>query len=375
MKLAVFGLTISSSWGNGHATLWRGLCRALARAGHQVVFFERDRSWYASARDWTGEPGIELVVYADWKDAIGRARADVASADAAIVTSYCADALAARDLVLDQGTALPVFYDLDTPVTLERLDAGAPVPYLDARGLRDYALALSYTGGGALDALREQLGARLVRPLYGHVDPDLHRPVPADRRFRADLSWLGTYADDRQHALERLFLQAADRCPERRFLVAGAQYPPDFPWRPNVWFVHHLPPGDHAAFLCSSRLTLNVTRAAMAACGWCPSGRLFEAAACGATVLTDCWPGLEAFYQPGEELLTTRSATDTVAALQHDDAALAAIGRAARERTLAQHTSAHRAADLLDALEDALRAGQAAPVAASAARAATAARA
>ncbi len=353
MKIVVFGLTISSSWGNGHATLWRGLSKALARQGHEVVFFERDVAWYAAARDWTALPGGALVLYPDWETVATRATRELAEADAAIVTSYCPDALAAREAILDAQRPLAVFYDLDTAVTLARLGAGQAVPWIDADGLQRYDLVLSYTGGDALAQLEDVLGARRVRPLYGHVDPDVHRPVPAQARYRADLSWLGTYAADRQARLERLFVQPARLRQQLRFVIAGAQYPHDFPWGANVHFVRHLAPGEHAAFLCSSRLTLNVTREAMARSGWCPSGRLFEAAACGAAILSDGWEGLDAFYRPGDEILLGDAPEDTLAALDIEDALLRRIGRAARERTLAEHTSAQRARQLLQYLEDA----------------------
>jgi len=351
MKIVVFGLAISSSWGNGHATLWRGLCKSLARLGHQVTFFERDQPWYANARDWTTMPDGALVLYPSWGAIRHRAAAELADADAAIVTSYCPDALDARAQMLDAARPLRVFYDLDAPVTLERVAAGDDVPYVGERGFADYDVVLSYAGGPVLQALRDVLGARRVEPLYGHVDPDVHRPVAVEARYRADLSWLGTWAADRQQALEGIFVRPAQQRPEAKFLIGGAQYPADFPWGRNVHFVAHVPPHEHAAFLCSSRLTLNVTRAPMVRSGWCPSGRLFEAGACGATVLTDDWPGLSQFYQPGSEVLLARDAADTVAALDLDDATLRRIGAAARERTLDEHTSSHRARTLVALLE------------------------
>jgi spore maturation protein CgeB len=355
MRLAVFGLTISSSWGNGHATLWRGLCKALGRSGHHVTFFERDRDWYANARDWPpgSAPGVDLVIYDSWDAVRARSERELDAADVAIVTSYCPDALAARTAILEHGGALPVFYDLDSPVTLARVAAGQPVEYLDDRGLQDYALVLSYAGGRALDELRDVLGAARTAPLYGHVDPEVHRPVRAEQRYAADLSWLGTYAADRQAALDTLFLAPARRSPGRRFLIAGAQYPADFPWGSNVWFIPHLPPPEHAAFMCSSRLTLNVTRGPMVRTGWCPSGRLFEAAACGAPVLTDEWPGLAEFYRPGFEVLAASDGEHTLEALALPDETLQRIGRRARERTLDEHTSEHRARELVALLEQA----------------------
>jgi spore maturation protein CgeB len=351
MRIVVFGLTVSSSWGNGHATLWRGLIRALARRGHRVSFFERDVPYYAAARDLTELPGGELVLYRDWDEVRGRAARTVAEADAVMVTSFCPDGLEATDLVLSAGRALKVFYDLDTPVTLARLDRGESLSYVGPRGLRDFDLVLSYTGGAALDRLRRTLGAYRVAPLYGHVDPDVHRPVAPRERFSADLSYLGTYAADRQAALEELFIAPARRRPAQRFLIGGAQYPQDFPWTDNIYFVRHLPPDEHPAFFSSCRLTLNVTRKAMADMGWCPSGRLFEAAACGAAMLTDAWEGLNAFFEPGREVLVARNAEDAIAALDLSDRELREVAEAGRARTLAEHTSERRAATLVAEIE------------------------
>ncbi|MFO1056315.1 MAG: glycosyltransferase [Dongiaceae bacterium] len=358
MKLVIFGLAISSSWGNGHAALWRALCDALIRRGHRIVFLERDVPWYAEHRDLTELPGGDLILYPDWASVLPSARAHVRDADAAIVTSYSPDALAAEALLGELAPPLAVFYDLDTPVTLDRLARGETVAYVGPHGLAGYDLVLSYTGGAALDRLRERLGARRVLPLNGSVDPALHRPVAPVERYRADLSYIGTYAEDRQAALEALLIEPARRRPALRFVIAGAQYPQGFPWTDNIYFVRHLPPGEHAAFYSSSRLTLNVTRAAMAALGHCPSGRLFEAAACGAALLSDWWEGLDAFFAPGREILLAGTPDEAVAALERSDAELAAIGRAARERALDEHTADRRA----DALEAALSiAWQAAP--------------
>ena len=348
MKFAIFGLTVSSSWGNGHATLWRGLIRALTRQGHEVVFFERDVSYYAGARDlWSLWDGAELVLYPDWESVRARASAEVARSDVAMVTSYCADALPASDLILAEAPALRCFYDLDTPVTLARLGAGEEVAYVPPYGLGDFDLVLSYTGGEALTALQQRLGAVRVAPLYGHVDPAQHRPSEPVDAFRGALSYLGTYAADRQEALERLFLEPARRRPELRFMLAGSGYPDDFPWTDNIFFMRHLPPPDHPAFFASSRLTLNVTRADMAAMGYCPSGRLFEAAACGVPVLSDAWEGLDSFFEPGREILIARTSEEAVAALDLGDEEIGRVARAARERVLAEHTSEHRARELV----------------------------
>lgn len=352
MKLVIFGLTVSSSWGNGHATLWRGLIRALGNLGHDVVFFERDVPYYASHRDMREIAGGRLVLYPDWESVRTRAERELAGADVGMVTSYCPDGIVASELVLGSAVAVRVFYDLDTPVTLDRLAAGKPVPYIGGRGLRDFDLVLSFTGGPALTALREVLGARRVVPLYGSVDPQVHRPVVPQEGYRADLSYLGTYSEDRQEMLAELFLEPARRLPDRRFMIGGSQYPPDFAWSANIHYKHHVPPPDHPAFYCSAPLVLNVTRRPMARMGYCPSGRLFEAAACGVPVVSDEWPGLEESFEPGTEILIARSADDVVAALELPRAELTRIGAAARERALSDHTATKRALELERALED-----------------------
>jgi spore maturation protein CgeB len=351
MKIVIFGLTITSSWGNGHATLWRGLCKALSMEGHDVQFFERDVPYYAANRDLYEGPYGRIVLYQRWEEVRSLAARAARDADAVIVTSYCPDAIAAANLAFDTARGIRAFYDLDTPVTLARLDAGDPVNYIGAGGLADFDLVLSFTGGSALDALRQRLGARHVEPLYGHVDPDVHRSGEPKQQYAAALSYLGTYSEDRQAALERLFVASALQRPDARFLIGGAQYPQDFPWCPNIYFVRHLPPSEHAAFFSSSRLTLNLTRRSMAQMGWCPSGRLFEAAACGAAVLSDYWDGLEEFFRPGSELLIANSGSDVLDALDLDDAQIARIARAGRERVLDQHTSQHRARELCALLE------------------------
>jgi spore maturation protein CgeB len=354
VKMVIFGLSVSSSWGNGHATLWRGLIRALSRRGWDVTFFERDVSYYAGARDIASLDGGRLAFYSDWASTRGQARREVAEADVAIVTSYCPDAIAAGELVLEAPSALRVFYDLDTPVTLAHLRGNQRPAYIGPDGLAGYDLVLSYTGGAALDELRDRLRAARAEPLYGHVDPDQHRPGQARPEFAGDLSYLGTYAADRQAGVERLLLEPAHARPDLRFVIGGAQYPQEFPWSSNIFFVRHLPPVDHPDFYASSRLTLNVTRRAMADMGWCPSGRLFEAAACGAAIVTDMWTGLDAFFEPGEEIIAAETTDDVLAALDLGGAELTRIGRSARERVLAEHTSEQRAQQLEAILSDAL---------------------
>jgi spore maturation protein CgeB len=344
MKLVIFGLAVSSSWGNGHAVLWRALIRAFGALGHHTVFFERNVPYYAQNRDLTVLEGGRLILYEHWEEVLPEAKRELAGADAGIVTSYCPDALAAAGAVLE-APALHLFYDLDTPVTLSQLAEGRTVSYIGPDGLAPFDLVLSYTGGAALTGLRNRLRAKRVAPLYGSVDPDHYRPA-APELPRAALSYLGTYAADRQTALETLFVETARRQPHDRFIIGGAQYPADFPWTRNVFFWRHVAAHQHPKFYASARWTLNVTRQAMAALGWCPSGRLFEAAACGTPIVSDWWEGLDEFFVPAREIIVVRTTEDVMAALESSDAELSRIGAAARERVFSRHTAARRAAEL-----------------------------
>jgi spore maturation protein CgeB len=350
MRIVIFGLSVSSAWGNGHATVWRSLISALDEAGNQVVFFERDVPYYRAHRDLPELDGqAQLCLYPSWGQVRTRARRALAACDAAIITSYCPDARAAAELVL-ASRAIRVFYDLDTPVTLSRLDAGDDVDYVPRGGLGEFDLVLSYTGGPALHLLRERLRARRVAALYGSVDPAHHHPVAAAPQWTALCSYLGTWSKDRERALDTLFLEPARRRSER-FLIGGPQYPAEATWPANVVRIEHVAPPEHPAFYCSSPLTLSVTRAPMAALGFCPSARLFEAAACGVPVLSDPWPGLDAFFTPGHEILVADSTEAALGAIALPRETLAQIGRRARDRAIAEHSSTQRAAELIGLLE------------------------
>jgi spore maturation protein CgeB len=347
MRLVIFGLTITSSWGNGHATLWRGLSRSLARRGHHLTFFEKEVPYYAETRDLTTWTDGELILYSRWEFVFDLARDRLANADVALITSYCPDALSAGRLLTKFGAGIvKVFYDMDTPVTLQRLDAHGSVQYLPSNGLQGFDLVLSFTGGSILAALKERLGARRVEVLYGHADPDLHYRRVTDPEYEATLSYLGTFARDRQPALEKLFVKPAQRLPKGRFVLAGALYPERFPWESNIYFLRHLPPSKHGTFFSSSKCTLNLTRSSMISSGFCPSGRIFEAAACRTTVITDCWAGLEEFFEPGKEIIVAESAEDVIRAIASPHETIDSIGEAAYRRFLIQHTSDRRAAEL-----------------------------
>ena len=365
MRFVIFGLTVSSSWGNGHATTWRGVLKALHRAGHSVTFFERDVPYYAAERDLPAPAFCELVLYDDWTGVLPRARSALAGADVAIVTSYCADGLAACRLVLDQAGALRVFYDIDTPVTLAELSAQGIATATGARYLTpdlipEFDLYLSFTGGPLLDQLTTVWRARRVAPLYCSVDPEVHSPTEPSAEFRCSLGYLATYSADRQPGLDRFLITPARRRPRETFVVVGSLYPAEIEWPPNVKRGWHLAPSEHAAFYCANRITLNVTRQAMVQDGYSPSVRLFEAASCGTPILSDWWPGLDEFFRPGEEILLARTSADAEAALDSSDAELTRLARAARERTLAAHTCDVRARELVAACEAALSGTEAA---------------
>ena len=347
MRIVIFGLTVSSSWGNGHATLWRSLIKSLLRRGHEVTFYEHDVPYYAQTRDLHElGAGGQLCLYTSFEEISRAARVQLDLADLAIYTSYCSDGIAASRLILESKAGIKCFYDLDTPVTLDALARRETVDYLPPGGLAPFDLVLSYTGGRALDELKTKLGARVVAPLYGSVDPEMHHPVARREDLDCTLSYLGTHAADRQPALELLFLSPATSQASERFLLCGSQYPHTIHWPENVTIVDHLRPQDHAAFFSSSRATLNITRRAMADYGYCPSGRLFEAAACETCILSDWWEGLDSFFTPGKEILIVRSAEDVLSAIQQGDGALRQIGAAARVRALADHTGDSRIVEL-----------------------------
>ena len=297
MKLVIFGLSVSSSWGNGHATLWRGLLRALRHEGHSAIFFEKDVPWYANSRDVNNPDYFDLRLYRNWAEVAVEAAEAIREADAAIVTSYCPDAIPATDLVLQSGVPSKVFYDLDAPITLAKHRAGEHVAWLPKQGYAGFDLVLSYSGGRSLDALENELRAHRAVALYGSADPAIHHPVESDE-MACSLSYLGTYAEDRERRW-RVVIEPARRCSDKIFVLGGSQYPQDFPWTNNIYFRNHVEPAAHNAFYCSSGMTLNITRQAMLEFGHCPSGRIFEAAACGVPVLTDHWDGIADFFEPG----------------------------------------------------------------------------
>ncbi|MBC4017231.1 glycosyltransferase [Siccirubricoccus deserti] len=351
MRLAVLGLSLSSSWGNGHATTWRALLRAFAARGHDVLFLERDMPWYAANRDLPEPSFCQLELYRDL-DGLQLWREEIACADAVILGSFVPEGVAVGRLLQQTAQGTTAFYDIDTPVTLAKLARGDH-EYLSPELIRGFDLYLSFAGGPALDQLMRHYGSPDARVLYCSVDEAAYRPLDLPHRW--DLSYLGTYSSDRQPTLERLLLEPARRAPDLRFVVAGPQYPDAIAWPSNVDRLEHVPPGDHAAFYASSRFTLNVTRADMIRTGWSPSVRLFEAAACGTPVISDTWEGLETLLVPGEEILLADGPEAVLGALRGmPEEVWRRLAAAARHRVLAEHTAGHRAAELEAYLREAM---------------------
>lgn len=352
MKITILGLTLSSSWGNGHATPYRALIRALDHLGHQVHFFEKDVPYYRSRRDFDSCDYCELTLYSDWTDVRDRALSAAADSDVVMTASFLPEGRRINDEVLELGRPLRVFYDLDTPVTLAKLRQGE-VEYLDAGQIPEFDLVLSFTGGNALAELEGHYRAPLVRTLYGCVDPDVYHRVAAFPDFQCDVSYMGTYSADRQAKLDRLLLEPSRRHPEKTFLLAGSLYPWNWQWPENVRRMEHVAPADHSRFYSSSRITLNITRGEMAANGWCPSGRFFEAAACGTPLITDAWEGLDSFFDLRNELRVVSGVADVEDALNAPDAELQSMAARARQRTLDEHTGTVRARQLLQYFQEA----------------------
>ncbi|MEH3147118.1 MAG: glycosyltransferase [Methylobacterium frigidaeris] len=351
LSLVVLGLSLSSSWGNGHATTYRALLRAFADRGHDVLFLERDVPWYAAHRDLKRPDFCRFALYSGLDDLAERFGGAIATADAVVVGSYVPDGVTVGTRVLDWASGVRAFYDIDTPVTLAKLRQG-DFEYLTPELIAGYDLYLSFTGGPTLDLLERRYGSPAARALYCSVDPDAYPPL--ERPARYDLSYLGTYSPDRQPTLERLLLEPARRAPDLRFAVAGPQYPDGIGWPANVERIEHLPPDAHPDFYAASRYTLNVTRADMIRAGYSPSVRLFEAAAIGTPILSDRWDGLDTVLAPGREILPVDEAGDVLAILTgQPEAERRRLGEAARASVLRRHTAAHRAAELERHLRDA----------------------
>ena len=343
MRLVVLGLSITSSWGNGHATTYRALLREFTRRGHDVLFLEHDKPWYGGEhRDLPDPPMCDLRLYDSIEELQGAYADEVAAADAVIVGSYVPRGVEVGDWAIRTASGPVAFYDIDTPVTLAKLRRG-DFEYLTPELIGRYDAYLSFSAGPTRDRLEREYGSPMARALHCSVDPEHYYPTGDDPD--TDLGYLGTYSDDRQPTLSRLLIEPARRWDAGRFVVAGPQYPGDIDWPGNVRRIEHCPPADHRDFYNRCRWTLNVTRADMIAAGWSPSVRLFEAAACGTAILSDDWPGLGDYFPLGEAICVADSAGEALNIMQ-DNTARRSVAAEARRIVLEKHTAVTRAAEL-----------------------------
>ncbi|NLE00079.1 MAG: glycosyltransferase [Fibrobacter sp.] len=342
--IVILGLTITSSWGNGHATTYRGLIKELLLRGHQVLFLEREMPWYASKRDLLSSQYGCVELYYSFEDLKQRFTKQIADAEYVIVGSYVPEGIKVGEWVLQTAHGVKAFYDIDTPVTMAKL-LRRECEYISSRFIPQYDLYLSFAGGPILELLEQTFGASLARPLYCSVDPEYYYPQVQDLKY--DLGYMGTYSEDRHPTVDRMILKSAARWSSGAFVIAGPQFPDTKNWPSNVSYIDHISPSGHREFYCSQKFTLNITRADMIQSGYAPSVRLFEAAACGTAIISDYWEGLSSLFTFGDEILLSATTEHTLRYLREiPDSERIRIGERARKRIFARHTAAHRAQEL-----------------------------
>jgi spore maturation protein CgeB len=346
VKIVLFGSSLVSAYWNGAATYYRGMCKALHARGHHIVFVEPDLYERQAHRDLLKDPPYaEVRVCRDWSDLqieLERARDADLVAKCSGVGGWDME-LASAVLDLQSRRTRVAFWDVDAPQTL----AAACAEPTDSPGtfralIPRYDLILLYGGGPPVEAAYTRLGARRSLIVYNAVDPDEYFPVPPDPDKVCDLLFMGNRMPDRELRVRDLFFRAAELSPRASFVLGGSGWG-DVPMPPNVRWIGHVPTGEHRAWNCSARFVLNINRTDMAATGYSPPTRVFEAAGCGACVVTDAWDGISTFFAEGSEILVASSADDIAACFQLDNQRLASIGAAARRRVLEDHTYARRA--------------------------------
>jgi spore maturation protein CgeB len=350
MKITIIGLTISSSWGNGHATTYRGLVKELHKSGHEILFLEQDVPWYAGNRDLINPDYCKIKFYNHIEDLKHGYTEHIKDADLVMVGSYVMRGTEVGEWVCKTAKGVKAFYDIDTPVTLARLQENDYL-YLSHKLIPQYDIYFSFTGGPVLEKLEKVYGSPMARALYCSFDPDMYYPMPACEK-KWDLGYLGTYSEDRQPPLESLMLKAAQNMEEKKFIVAGPQYPYGIRWPHNIERVDHIAPEFHCNFYNSQRFTLNITRQDMIKAGYSPSVRLFEAAACGVPIISDYWQGIETFFEPEMEILISKNSAETQKYLKElTEEEIRSIGMRAKAKVMEKHTASHRAAELESAVK------------------------
>ncbi|MDK1490802.1 glycosyltransferase [Sinorhizobium sp. 7-81] len=347
MRIAFYGSSLVSAYWNGAATYYRGLLRALAARGYEITFYEPDVYDRQKHRDIDVPDWCRVVVYQGTVAALKRVATEAASADVVVKASgvgFEDDLLLAEVMASANPAALKIFWDVDAPATLAELRAAPDHPL--RRTLPSLDLILTYGGGDPVVESYRAIGARECVPIYNAVDPETHHPVAADRRFAADLAFLGNRLPDREERMEAFFLQPARQLWQRRFVLGGAGWH-DKSLPANVAYVGHVPTADHNAFNATPNAVLNISRASMAENGFSPATRVFEAAGAGACLITDAWEGIELFLTPGQEVLVARDGQDVVELMDNlTQASAKEIGEWALRRVLSEHTYAHRAAEV-----------------------------
>jgi len=343
LRVVMLGLSITSSWGNGHATTYRSLVKELSARGHDVLFLERDAPWYRENRDMPAPPWGRTRLYGSLEELKDNFDTEVREADFVMVGSYVPEGSAVGEWVNSVARGATAFYDIDTPVTLSKLDRGE-CKYITLKLITEYDIYLSFTGGPILKRIEAGYRSPMARPLYCSVDPAVYRPLDLAKKW--EMGYIGTYSPDRQPVLDRLMLEPARRF-DGSFVVAGPLYPEEVGWPDNTERIEHLPPGAHSGFYGSMKFTVNITRADMVRAGYSPSVRLFEAAACATPVISDYWEGLGSFFRPGEEILVSRSSEETLKYLRElTSEDRIRIGEKARGKVLSGHTASHRVDEL-----------------------------
>jgi len=349
LRLYVFGSSLTSAYWNGAATYYRGLYKNLHALGYHVTFAEPDIFDRLRHRDWPADPPFaHCPVYRSHTELLLHLRR-AREADLIIKHSGVGAHDAFLDeAVLDAAAAAPAgarprvaYWDVDAPATLAALEADTHHPLRPC--LPAYDFVFTYGGGPPVVAHYRRLGARACFPIYNGLDPDTHFPASPDPRWQADLTFLGHRLPDRDSRVRHFFFEAARRCPQQRFLLAGEGWS-DTAAPPNVSRAGYVAPPQHNALNCSARLVLNLNRDSMAQTGFSPPTRIFEAAGAGAAILSDAWPGMSLFFEPGREILLATGPEQVAAHLATlSPQAAAALGRRARERALAEHSYRHRA--------------------------------
>jgi spore maturation protein CgeB len=354
-RIAFYGSSLLSSYWNGAATYYRGLLRALSALGYEITFYEPDILDRQANRDIAPPDWCNSVVYPAEPLGLSGAAAGAARADVVVKASgvgYEDDAILQAVMAQARPGALRVFWDVDAPATLAAMQADADDPL--RRALPDLDLVLTYGGGQPVVDAYRKLGARRCVPVYNALDPETHHPVPPDPRFKADLGFLANRLPDREARVENFFFHPARALPEQRFILGGSG------WEQgavpgNVRVLGHVPTADHNAFNVTPRAVLNVARDNMAATGFSPATRVFEAAGAAACLITDAWEGIEQFLAPGREILVARDGADVLECLRTlTPERAAAIGHGARARVLAEHTYDHRARQVNELLSKCL---------------------